>query len=114
MAAACTPPRGLTLALFPNRWLPDEHEAGTPANVLGLSFITEGAIPFAARDPRRRLPACIAGSAVAGAISLGVGVTTVVLWPPNVPSSSPPVRQRSTQRSRRPDHVGALACVPLS
>ena len=80
MAAGMTPPLGLALAttLFPNRWLPDEHEAGKPAYVLGLSFITEGAIPFAARDPLRVLPACIAGSAVAGAISLGVGVTTVV------------------------------------
>ncbi|MET0460664.1 MAG: PTS fructose-like transporter subunit IIB [Ilumatobacteraceae bacterium] len=80
MAAGMTPPLGLALAttLFPNRWLPDEHEAGKPAYVLGLSFITEGAIPFAARDPLRVLPACIAGSAVAGAISLGFGVTTVV------------------------------------
>ena len=80
MVAGMTPPLGLALAttLFPNRWLPDEHEAGKPAYVLGLSFITEGAIPFAARDPLRVLPPCIAGSAVAGAISLGAGVSTVV------------------------------------
>jgi PTS system fructose-specific IIC component len=80
MVAGMTPPLALGLAttLFPNRWVPDEHEAGKPAYVLGLSFITEGAIPFAARDPLRVLPACIAGSAVAGAISLGAGVTTVV------------------------------------
>ena len=59
MAAGMTPPLGLALAttLFPNRWLPDEHEAGKPAYVLGLSFITEGAIPFAARDPLRVIPA---------------------------------------------------------
>jgi PTS system fructose-specific IIC component len=75
-----TPPLALALSttLFPNRWVPDEREAGKPAYVLGLSFITEGAIPFAARDPLRVLPACIAGSAVAGAISLGMGVSTVV------------------------------------
>ncbi len=80
MVAGMTPPLGLALAttLFPNRWLPDEHEAGKPAYVLGLSFITEGAIPFAARDPVRVLPPCIAGSAIAGAISLGAGVSTVV------------------------------------
>jgi PTS system fructose-specific IIC component len=80
MVAGMTPPLGLALAttLFPNRWLPDEHEAGKPAYVLGLSFITEGAIPFAARDPLRVLPPCIVGSAVAGAISLGAGVSTVV------------------------------------
>jgi PTS system fructose-specific IIC component len=80
MVAGMTPPLGLALAttLFPNRWLPDEHEAGKPAYVLGLSFITEGAIPFAARDPLRVLPACIVGSAIAGAISLGAGVSTVV------------------------------------
>ena len=80
MVAGMTPPLGLALAttLFPNRWLPDEHEAGKPAYVLGLSFITEGAIPFAARDPLRVLPPCIAGSAIVGAISLGAGVSTVV------------------------------------
>ncbi len=80
MVAGMTPPLGLALAttLFPNRWLPDEHEAGKPAYVLGLSFITEGAIPFAARDPLRVIPAAIAGSAVAAAISLGFGVSTLV------------------------------------
>lgn len=80
MVAGMTPPLGLALAtvLFPNRWLPEEHEAGKPAWVLGLSFITEGAIPFAARDPIRVLPALIAGSAVAGALSAGLGAATVV------------------------------------
>ncbi len=80
MVAGMTPPLGLALAttLFPNRWLPDEHEAGKPAYVLGLCFITEGAIPFAARDPLRVLPAAIAGSALAGAMSLGMGATSSV------------------------------------
>jgi PTS system fructose-specific IIC component len=75
MAAGMTPPLGLGLAtlLFPGRWQPQEREAGKPAWVLGLSFITEGAIPFAARDPLRVIPALAIGSAAAGAISLGAG-----------------------------------------
>ena len=60
----------LATFLFPSAWLPDEREAGKPAFVLGLAFITEGAIPFAARDPMRVIPAAMAGSALAGAISL--------------------------------------------
>lgn len=80
MAAGMTPPLGLALAttLFPGRWLPEEREAGKPAWVLGLSFITEGAIPFAARHPVRIIPALMAGSAVAGAISLGLGAESIV------------------------------------
>lgn len=80
MAAGMTPPIGLALAtvLFPSRWTTEEHEAGKAAFVLGLSFITEGAIPFAARDPLRVIPACIIGSATAGAISMGIGAATAV------------------------------------
>lgn len=80
MAAGMTPPLGLAVAtiVFPNRWTVDEHEAGKPAFVLGLSFITEGAIPFAARDPIRVIPALIVGSATAGALSLGLGAATEV------------------------------------
>jgi fructose PTS system EIIBC or EIIC component len=80
MAAGMTPPIGLAIGtiLFPGRWTRDEHEAGKPAFVLGLSFITEGAIPFAARDPVRVIPALIVGSATAGAISLGIGASTTV------------------------------------
>jgi fructose PTS system EIIBC or EIIC component len=80
MAAGMTPPLGLAVAtiLFANRWTPDEHEAGKPAFVLGLSFIPEGAIPFAARDPIRVIPALIVGSATAGALSLGLGAATEV------------------------------------
>ena len=80
MAAGMTPPLGLALAttVFPGRWLPQEQEAGKPAWVLGLSFITEGAIPFAARDPVRVIPALVVGSAVAGAVSLGTGAAMAI------------------------------------
>jgi len=75
MAAGMTPPLGLALAtyLFKNRFTHDEQEAGKSAWVLGLSFITEGAIPFAAEDPFRVIPSCIVGSAVAGGLSMFFG-----------------------------------------
>jgi PTS system fructose-specific IIC component len=80
MAAGMTPPLGIALAtvLFRNRWLPVEREAANAAWALGLCFITEGAIPFAARDPVRVIPALVAGSAAAGAISLGSGSSSIV------------------------------------
>jgi PTS system fructose-specific IIC component len=75
MAAGMTPPLGLALAtmLAKNRFTMQEQEAGKAAGVLGLAFITEGAIPFAAKDPLRVIPACIAGSATAGALSMWFG-----------------------------------------
>lgn len=75
MAAGMTPPLALFFAtlLFRNRFTADEVEAGKAAGVLGISFITEGAIPFAARDPLRVIPSLMAGSAVAGAISMAAG-----------------------------------------
>ena len=75
MAAGMTPPLALFFAtlLFRNRFTKDEQEAGKAAGVLGISFITEGAIPFAARDPLRVIPALVVGSAVAGAISMAAG-----------------------------------------
>ena len=75
MAAGMTPPLGIALAtmLFRNRFSSDEREAGKAAAALGISFITEGAIPFAAKDPFRVIPAIMVGSAVAGAISMAVG-----------------------------------------
>ena len=80
VAAGMTPPLGLALAvfLFKNRFDAEEREAGAPALVLGLSFITEGAIPFAAKDPFRVIPATMIGSAVAGAISMAWGVQFLV------------------------------------
>lgn len=76
MAAGMTPPLGIALAtrLFRDRFTVDEQEAGKAAGVLGLAFISEGAIPFAARDPLRVIPALMAGSALAGALSMTMGV----------------------------------------
>jgi PTS system fructose-specific IIC component len=75
MAAGMTPPLGLALAasLARSRFSATEREAAKPAAVLGLSFITEGAIPFAAEDPLRVIPSLMAGSCVAGALSMLFG-----------------------------------------
>jgi len=75
MAAGMVPPLGLALAatLFKNRFTADEHEASKAAFVLGISFITEGAIPYAARDPFRVIPSIMVGSAVTGALSMVFG-----------------------------------------
>lgn len=72
MAAGMTPPLGLALATVIRRKLftPEEREAGEAAWVMGASFITEGAIPFAAADPLRVIPGLIAGSAVTASLSL--------------------------------------------
>jgi fructose PTS system EIIBC or EIIC component len=75
MAAGMTPPLGLALATFiaKKKFNNEEREAGKTAVVLGLSFITEGAIPFAASDPFRVIPSCIVGSAVAGGLAMVFG-----------------------------------------
>jgi PTS system fructose-specific IIC component len=80
MAAGMTPPLGLGLAatLFKNRFNQEERDASKAAIVLGISFVTEGAIPFAAKDPLRVIPCLVAGSAVTGAISLASSVGLVV------------------------------------
>jgi PTS system fructose-specific IIC component len=72
MAAGMVPPLGLAIAttLFKNRFNKQEREAGKTAYVLGASFITEGAIPFAAADPVRVIIACVAGSALTGGLSM--------------------------------------------
>lgn len=76
MIGGMTPPLGIALAtwLFSNRFTAEERGTAGAAGVLGLSFVTEGAIPYAARDPLRTIPALILGSAVAGAISMAAGV----------------------------------------
>ncbi|RKR06803.1 PTS system D-fructose-specific IIB component (F1P-forming) (Frc family) /PTS system D-fructose-specific IIC component (F1P-forming) (Frc family) [Kushneria sinocarnis] len=72
MAAGMIPPLGMGIAsmLARSKFATAEREAGKASFVLGLCFITEGAIPFAAKDPLRVLPACIAGGAVTGALSM--------------------------------------------
>jgi len=75
MAAGMTAPLAVALAtvLFRNRFSVDEREAGKATAVLGMAFITEGAIPFAAKDPFRVIPSLMLGSAVAGALSMVSG-----------------------------------------
>ena len=80
MAAGMVPPLGLALAatIFKSRFTAEEHEASKAAYVLGISFITEGAIPYAARDPFRVIPSIMAGAAITGAISMVSGVNLLV------------------------------------
>ena len=75
MAAGMVPPIGLGIATFTARrkFAQTEREAGKAALVLGLCFISEGAIPFAAKDPLRVIPASIAGGALTGALSMYFG-----------------------------------------
>ena len=77
MIGGMTPPCAIALAtlLFKDKFTKSEREAGPTNFIMGLAFITEGAIPFAAADPVRVLPSCIAGSAVAGALSMAFGCT---------------------------------------
>jgi fructose PTS system EIIBC or EIIC component len=77
MAAGMTPPLGMALAtlLAKRQFTDEERQAGKVATVLGFSFITEGTIPFAAKDPIRVLPACVLGSAIAGGLSMLFGCT---------------------------------------
>ncbi|MCD1144748.1 fructose-specific PTS transporter subunit EIIC [Kocuria sp. LUK] len=78
IAAGMVPPLGLALAsLVAKRYFSTvEQENGKAAWLLGLSFISEGAIPFAAADPLRVLPATMAGGAAAGAVAMGAGATS--------------------------------------
>ncbi len=77
MGSGMVPPLGLALATFINKskFLPEERDAGKAAAVLGLCFITEGAIPFASNDPLRVIPSIMVGSAVTGALSMLFHVT---------------------------------------
>lgn len=79
MVAGMTPPLGLALAtvLFKRKFTEAEREAGKSCWVLGLSYITEGAIPFAVADPARVMPALMIGSGIAAAISLSAGCTSL-------------------------------------
>ncbi|WP_226067931.1 PTS fructose transporter subunit IIBC [Dickeya zeae] len=75
MAAGMVPPLAMGLATFiaAKKFTATEREGGKAAVVLGLCFISEGAIPYAARDPMRVLPCCILGGALTGAISMAIG-----------------------------------------
>lgn len=93
MAAGMVPPLGVALAttLFKRKFTPEERETGKVTYVLGLSFITEGAIPYAVADPLRVIPAIVAGSGLAGAISMVLGCASkaphggvFVMFIPNV------------------------------
>lgn len=77
MIGGMTPPCAIALAtlLFKDKFTKEERDAGPTNFIMGLAFITEGAIPFAASDPLRVLPSCIIGSAVAGAISMAFDCT---------------------------------------
>jgi PTS system fructose-specific IIC component len=72
MAGGMVPPLAIALCttFFGNRFTENERKSGLTNYVMGLSFITEGAIPFAAADPIRVIPSCIIGSATAGALSM--------------------------------------------
>ena len=80
MAAGMTPPLAIALAtlLFRNRFSAFERNEGKVTAILGLSFVTEGAIPFAAADPIRVIPCLVAGSALTGAISMASGCKLMV------------------------------------
>ena len=77
MIGGMVPPCAIALAtlLFKNKFTKEERESGPVNFIMGLAFITEGAIPFAASDPLHVLPSCMVGSAVAGALSMAFGCT---------------------------------------
>ena len=78
MVGGMVPPLVIALSttLFKNRWTNDERKNGLVNYIMGLSFISEGAIPFAAADPIRVLPSCVIGSAIAGALSAAFRCTS--------------------------------------
>ena len=78
MVGGMVPPLAIALSttIFKNRWTKTDRSAGIVNYIMGLSFITEGAIPFAAADPGHVLPSCIIGSAVAGGLSALFGCTS--------------------------------------
>lgn len=77
MIGGMVPPCAIALAtiLFKNKFTKEERESGPTNFIMGLAFITEGAIPYAAADPIHVLPSCIVGSGIAGALSMAFGCT---------------------------------------
>lgn len=78
MVGGMVPPLVIALSttLFKNRWSKADRNAGLVNYIMGLSFISEGAIPFATADPGHVLPSCIIGSAIAGGLSAAFGCTS--------------------------------------
>lgn len=76
MAGGMVPPLGIALAttIFKNKFTKSEREAGKTCYIMGLSFITEGAIPFAAADPIRVIPSCIIGAMISGGLSMAFNI----------------------------------------
>ena len=77
MIGGMVPPIAIALSttFFKNRWTEEERKNGLVNYIMGLSFITEGAIPYAASDPIRVIPACAVGAAVAGGLSMAFNCT---------------------------------------
>ncbi|MBR5065371.1 MAG: PTS fructose transporter subunit IIC, partial [Oscillospiraceae bacterium] len=77
MVGGMVPPIAIALSttFFPKKWTKEERNNGFVNYIMGLCFISEGAIPYAAADPIRVIPSCIVGSAVAGALSMIFGCT---------------------------------------
>jgi len=77
MVGGMVPPCAIALStlIFKKKYTKEERESGPTNFIMGLAFITEGAIPYAAADPLRVLPSCIAGSALAGALSMAFNCT---------------------------------------
>ena len=77
MIGGMVPPIAIALSctFFPKKWTKEERNNGLVNYVMGLCFISEGAIPYAAADPGRVLPSCIVGSAIAGGLSMAFGCT---------------------------------------
>ena len=77
MAGGMVPPIAIALCttFFKSKFTEKERQSGIVNYIMGLSFITEGAIPFAAQDPLRVIPSCIIGSAIAGGLSMAFGCT---------------------------------------
>ncbi len=77
MIGGMVPPIAIALAttFFKNRWTEEELKSGPVNYIMGLSFITEGAIPYAAADPTRVIPSCMIGAATAGGLSMAFGCT---------------------------------------
>lgn len=77
MIGGMVPPIAIALSttFFKNRWTEDERKNGAVNYIMGLSFITEGAIPYAASDPLRVIPSCLVGAAVSGGLSMAFGCT---------------------------------------